>query len=60
MWLADIQVWWIKRTIINGRSHFTQYGFNQSTLEIDTMKTPMVVQFEKKSYITVGDDPLPG
>jgi hypothetical protein len=34
------------------------YGFNQSTLEIDTALTPTVVQLEKKSCITADDDPL--
>jgi hypothetical protein len=35
-----------------------QHGSNQSSMAIDTMKTPTVVRFQKKSCITADDNPL--
>jgi hypothetical protein len=58
MCLADIQVWWIKRTDRGRRSHIIHHGSNQSTMKIYRALTPTVVQLEKKSCITADDDPL--
>jgi hypothetical protein len=55
---ADIQVWWIKRTVRGRRIHRINHGLNQSTMAIDTDLTPKAVQLEKKSFITADDDPL--
>jgi hypothetical protein len=56
--MADIQVWWIKRTVRGRRSHSIHHGLNQSTMAVDRALTPTVVQLEKKSCITADDDPL--
>jgi hypothetical protein len=55
---ADIQVWWIKRTVRGKRSHSNHHDLNQSILAIDTTRTPTVVRFQKKSCITADDDHL--
>jgi hypothetical protein len=52
------KVWWIKQTVSSRKNHSIYHGSNQSTLAIDTTKTPTAVQFQKKSCITADDDPL--
>jgi hypothetical protein len=52
------KVWWIKQTVSSIKNHSIYRGSNQSTLAIDTTKTPTAVRFQKKSCITADDDRL--
>jgi hypothetical protein len=40
------------------KPHHLPGSSNQSILAIDTTKTPTVIRFQKKSWITADDDPL--